>query len=64
MAFSDLEKRKHKSFPEKQHASARANGEQKPYEASVFSLPVYFRSRIKFINIKTENINSFCFELS
>ena len=37
MAFSDLEKRKHKSFPEKQHASARANGEQKPYEASVFN---------------------------
>ena len=37
MAFSDLEKRKHKSFPEKQHAVARANGEQKPYEASVFN---------------------------
>ena len=35
--FSDLEKRKHKSFPEKQHAGVRANGEQKPYEASVFN---------------------------
>ena len=37
MAFRDLEKRKHKSFLEKQHDGARANGEQKPYEASVFN---------------------------
>ena len=37
MAFRDLEKRKRKSFLEKQRAGARANGEQKPYEASVFN---------------------------
>ena len=35
IAFSDLEKRKHESFLEKQHAGARANGEQKLYGASI-----------------------------
>ena len=34
MAFSDLEERKHKNFPEKQYAGARANIAQKPYGAS------------------------------
>ena len=34
MAFSDLEERKHKHFPEQQHAGARANIAQKPYGAS------------------------------
>ena len=34
MAFSDLEKWKHKNFLEKHYAGARANIEQKPYEAS------------------------------
>ena len=34
MAFSDLEERKHKNFPEKQYAGARANIVQKPYGAS------------------------------
>ena len=33
MAFSDLEERKHKNFPEKQYAGARANIAQKPYGA-------------------------------
>ena len=35
MAFSDLEKRKHRNFLEKHYAGARANIEQKPYEASL-----------------------------
>ena len=34
MAFSDLEKRKHKNFLEKHYAGARANIDWKPYEAS------------------------------
>ena len=34
MAFSDLEKRKHKTFLEKLYAGARANIEEKPYGAS------------------------------
>ena len=34
MAFSDLEKRKHKNFLEKHYAGARANIKWKPYEAS------------------------------
>ena len=34
MAFSDLEERKHKNFPEKQYAGARANIVQKLYGAS------------------------------
>ena len=34
MAFSDLEERKHKHFPEKQYAGARANIAQKSYGAS------------------------------
>ena len=34
MAFRDLEKRKHKSFLEKQYADARVNTEQKLYGAS------------------------------
>ena len=34
MAFSDLEERKHKNFPEKQYAGARANIAQNPYGAS------------------------------
>ena len=34
MAFSDLEERKNKNFPEKQYAGARANITQKPYGAS------------------------------
>ena len=33
MAFSDLEKRKHKSFLEKHNAGARANIKWKPYKA-------------------------------
>ena len=35
IAFSNLEKRKHKNFMEKQCAGARANIEQKPYGASL-----------------------------
>ena len=35
VAFSDLEKRKHRNFLEKHYAGARANIEQKPYEASL-----------------------------
>ena len=34
MAFSDLEKWKHKNFPEKHYAGVRANIEQKPYGAT------------------------------
>ena len=34
MAFSDLEKRKHKNFLEKHYAGARANIKWKRYEAS------------------------------
>ena len=35
MAFSDLEKRKHKNFLEKHYAGAGANIEQKPYGGSL-----------------------------
>ena len=35
MAFSELEKRKHEKFLEKQYAGARASIEQKPYGASL-----------------------------
>ena len=42
MAFSDLEKRKHKNFLEKHNAGARANIEQKPYEASLNFLEEVF----------------------
>ena len=35
MAFSELEKRKHEKFLEKQYAGARANIEQKPYGTSL-----------------------------
>ena len=45
MAFSDLEKRKHKNFLEKHYAGARANIEQKPYEAS-----------LKLINLNWQDI--------
>ena len=34
MAFSDLEERKYKHFPEQHHAGARPNIAQKPYGAS------------------------------
>ena len=34
MAFSELEKRKHEKFPEKQYAGVRANIEQTPYGTS------------------------------
>ena len=42
MAFSHLEKRKHKNFLEKHNAGARANIEQKPYEASLNFLEEVF----------------------
>ena len=44
IAFSNLEKRKHKNFLEKQCAGARANIEQKPYGASLSLLfiPLFF----------------------
>ena len=45
MAFSDLEKRKHRNFLEKHYAGARANIEQKPYEAS-----------LKLINLNWQDI--------
>ena len=48
MAFSDLEKRKHKNFLEKHNAGARANIEQKPYEASLnFLEEVFLRKCVK-----------------
>ena len=48
MAFSHLEKRKHKNFLEKHNAGARANIEQKPYEASLnFLEEVFLRKCVK-----------------
>ena len=42
MAFSDLEKRKHKNFPEKHYAGAGANIEQKLYGASSRDGKIFF----------------------
>ena len=42
MAFSDLEKRKHKNFLEKHYAGARANIEQKLYGASLNDGKIFF----------------------
>ena len=45
MAFSDLEKRKHKNFLEKHYAGARANIEQKLYGASLHDGKFFFHMR-------------------
>ena len=41
MAFSELEKRKHEKFLEKQYAGVRANIEQTPYGTSL-TVPLLF----------------------
>ena len=45
MAFSDLEKRKHKNFLEKHYAGAGANIEQKPYGGSLTMGKIFFHMR-------------------
>ena len=43
MAFSDLEKQNHKTFPQKQYDGARANIELKPYRAPLSAILQFHR---------------------
>ena len=43
MAFSDLEKQNHKTFPQKQYDGVRANIELKPYRVSLSAILQFHR---------------------
>ena len=56
MAFSDLEKQNHKTFPQKQYDGVRANIELKPYRAPLSAILQFHRQNNNNNNSKSNKI--------